>query len=109
MIALPSIGNWRHRTQMDEKQNLVGINQSMSSAGTETRGMGRRQAVRRLLAGAGAAFVVPGLAAGPSMHNHLAGAVTMASAEAKAATPDWTPEFLDAHQTETLTALAERI
>lgn len=73
------------------------------------RGMGRREAVQRLLAGAGGALVVPGLADGHPMHKHLADGATVQAAEAKAGAADWAPEFLDAQQNETLIVLAERI
>jgi hypothetical protein len=74
-----------------------------------SRGMGRREAVQRLLAGAGGALVVPGLAAGHPMHKHLADAATVQAADSKAGAADWAPEFLDAQQNETLIVLAERI
>lgn len=73
------------------------------------RGIGRRQAMQRLFAGAGGALMVPGLAAGHPVHKHLADPATLAAADAKAAVPDWAPEYLDAHQNETLIALSERI
>jgi hypothetical protein len=67
-------------------------------------GIGRRQVLQGLLAGAGAA--IPGAALA-----HPAAATTAAApaAAAKAKAPDWMPEFLDAHQLATLQALSERI
>lgn len=53
--------------------------------------------------------MAPSLAAAHPMHKHLADAATMAAADAKLAAADWAPEYLDAHQNETLVALAERI
>lgn len=73
------------------------------------RGMGRREAAQRLLAGAGGAFVVPGLADGHPMHAHLADAARVQEADTKAGAADWAPEFLDAQQNETLIVLAERM
>ena len=43
------------------------------------------------------------------MHEHLKDSATLAKAAEKAASTNWTPEFLDAHQSATLTVLAERI
>ena len=73
------------------------------------RAMGRREAVQRLLAGAGGALAVPGLAAGHPMHKLLSDATTVQAADAKAGAADWAPEFLDAQKNETLIVLAERI
>jgi len=53
--------------------------------------------------------MVPGLAAAHPVHKHMADESTMATAEAKAAAADWAPEYLDAHQNETLVVLSERI
>lgn len=71
--------------------------------------MNRREMVRRLLGGAGAGFALPGVASAHPIHKHLSDAVTLAEADAQAAEPDWTPQFLDPHQNETLMVLAERI
>jgi len=71
------------------------------------RGTGRRAALQKLLAGAGGALVMPRLALGQSIHKYLAdlaGGATGGDARA-----DWKPEFLDAHENESLVALAERI
>lgn len=53
--------------------------------------------------------MVPGLAAAHPVHKHMADENTMAAADAKASAADWAPEYLDAHQNETLVALSERI
>ncbi len=73
------------------------------------RGINRREMVQRLLGGAGAGFVLPAVAASHPIHKHLTDAAALAEADAKAAAPDWMPEFLDPHQNETLIVLAERI
>ena len=93
-------------------KNIEVIGESGSGAtdiSTSRPGIGRRAAVQRLLAGAGGALVVPGLASGHPMHKHLADAATVLTADAQAGAADWAPEFLDPHQNETLIVLAERI
>jgi len=72
-------------------------------------GINRRQMVQRLAGAVGAGWAVPGVAAGHPIHKHLASESTLAAADEKAAAADWTPEFLDAHQNETLIVLAERV
>jgi len=71
------------------------------------RGLNRRELVQRLLGGAGAGFVFPAVATSHPIHNHLASPSTLDQADAKSAAADWAPEFLDSHQSETLTVLAE--
>jgi len=79
-------------------------------------GMSRRQMVQRLIgtAGGGAALVTlgplanaaegkPGSAVDPNANGQSA------AQQATPATAEWSPQFLDAHQNETLTVLAERI
>ena len=73
------------------------------------RGLNRRELVQRLLGGAGAGFLFPAVATSHPIHNHLASPSTLDQADAKSAAADWAPEFLDSHQSETLTVLAERI
>jgi Gluconate 2-dehydrogenase subunit 3 len=58
---------------------------------------------------AGAGFALPGMAAAHPISKHLADGSTLAQADAKTAEKNWTPAFLDSHQNETLTVLAERI
>jgi hypothetical protein len=65
--------------------------------------------LQSLLGSFGAGFVLPFLADGHPMHDHLADQSKVAAADAQADRPDYTPEFLDRHQLETLAALAERI
>jgi hypothetical protein len=72
-------------------------------------GMSRREVMQRLFGAAGAGLAVPGLASAHPMHEHLKDSATLAKAAEKAASVNWTPEFLDAHQSATLTVLAERI
>jgi Gluconate 2-dehydrogenase subunit 3 len=73
------------------------------------RGISRRQMVQRVLGSAGAGFALPALGRAHPIHQHLADAAVLAAADEKAAAANWTPEFLDAHQNETLIVLAERI
>ncbi len=83
---------------------------------TANSGFSRRQWVRRMLAGTTATAAT--LAAGPAiwgeagghpMSAHLGNDALMDHAEAAAAAPAWAPLFLDAHQSSTLEALAERM
>ncbi len=90
---------------MEKKAELRVVNDG-NSAG---RGIDRREMVRRLLAGAGAGFVLPGVAGAHPIHKHLTDVVTMLEADAKTAASEWTPEFLEPHQNQTLIVLAERI
>jgi len=94
---------------MEKKQANQELKVISNSRPAPTRGMGRREAVQRLLAGAGGVLVVPGLALGHPMHKHLADEATVQAADAKAGAADWAPEFLDAQQNETLFVLAERV
>ena len=80
--------------------------------GAVRRGINRREVVRQLLKGVGAGFAglsFPGVSASHPIHKHLASDSRLAEAEAQAAARDWTPQFLDPHQNETLIVLAERI
>jgi hypothetical protein len=72
-------------------------------------GVGRREMLQGLITGVGAGLAVPGLADAHPMRDHLQEKTRVAAAKAKANEPDWKPEFLDAHQMETLASLAERI
>lgn len=71
--------------------------------------LGRREAMQVLAGAMGAGFTVPGLAQGHPMQAHVANHAAIAQADAKAAAAGGKPEFLDAHQFETLKSLAERI
>jgi hypothetical protein len=73
-------------------------------------GLGRRQWLQGMLGGVGAGLVaIPGLAETHPVHAHLASAARVAAADSKTEAAGWRPEFLDAHQFETLSSLAERI
>jgi hypothetical protein len=73
----------------------------------ERQGMGRRALLQTLAGGVGAAMALP--AEAHPVHRHLASPATVAQADANAAAAAYKPEFLDAHQLETLAAIAERI
>ena len=73
------------------------------------RPLGRREVMRHLLGTAGAGIVIPGIAAAHPIHHHLANGDMMAAADAKATQLDWQPVFFDAHQNQTVIALAEQI
>lgn len=88
-----------------ERENIMDSSQAVSGA----RGITRRQMVRRLATAIASGAALPGVAAAHPVHKHLASPATMERAEGKAADPEWTPEFFDAHQNETFTVLAERI
>jgi len=90
---------------MRQKVELTVLNNSP----TPHAGMNRRQMVKRLAEMVGAGLAVPGVAAAHPIHKHLTSELTLAAAEEKAALADWSQAFLDPHQNETLTVLAERI
>lgn len=90
---------------MAEAPKLRVLNDGPSSS----RRMNRREMVRRVLGGVGTGFALPAVAASHPIHKHLADVAALAAADAKAAASDWAPEFLDPHQNESLTVLAERI
>src|SRR5580698_4550706 len=71
--------------------------------------LSRRRVMQRMLGTAGAGLVLPGLASGHPMHNHLMNGSSLQSADSSASASDWQPGFFDAHQNETLIVLAERI
>jgi hypothetical protein len=71
--------------------------------------MNRREVVQRLAGSVGAAWAIPGVAASHPIRRSLSSDSIMAAAEEKSAAPNWAPEFLDAHQDQTLIVLAERI
>jgi Gluconate 2-dehydrogenase subunit 3 len=68
----------------------------------------RREAVKRLLAGAGAGAAWPLVTASHPVFGHLASEEILAEAE-KLGAQDWKPLMLSAQQNESFTALAERI
>jgi hypothetical protein len=87
---------------MTQENNLRVI----SGGTTTSMRLTRREAMQRLLAGAGAAM--PLVAASHPIYKLLANDAILAEAE-KLGTADWHPVFLSGQQNETLTALAESI
>ena len=94
---------------MENKVRLPVLNNNPNNNPAARPGINRREMVQRLLGGAGAGVVAPGIVAAHPMHKHLMSETTLAQADAKAAAAEWSPEFLDPHQNETLIVLAERI
>jgi hypothetical protein len=90
---------------MEQKMELPALNDLPAPRAS----INRRQMVRRLAGAVGAGMALPGVAEGHPIRRHLTSDSTLAAADEKVATADWTPEFLDPHQNETLTVLAERI
>jgi hypothetical protein len=74
-----------------------------------TRRLTRREIVQSLLAGMGALAAWPQVASAHPIFTHLSDAETLSKADAKAAAANWTPEFLNSHQNQTLVLLSERI
>ncbi|HLW80357.1 MAG TPA: gluconate 2-dehydrogenase subunit 3 family protein [Terriglobia bacterium] len=93
----------------NEKPELRVLSNNSGADYLRQRGINRRQMVQRLLGGAGAGFAAPVLAVAHPVRKHLMSESTLAAADAKADAADWSPEFLDAHQNDTLIVLAERI
>ena len=90
---------------MEKKSALQILDDGKPSA----RSLNRREWIARMLGGATAGIALPGLAAAHPVREHLAHSSTLDMADAQVAAADWAPEFLDAHQAETLAVLAERI
>jgi Gluconate 2-dehydrogenase subunit 3 len=76
---------------------------------TPESGINRREMVRRLMLAGGAGFALPGIAEGHPIARHLANQSAVVETSAKAAKADWSPAFLDQHQSETLEVLGEGI
>lgn len=72
-------------------------------------GINRREMVRRLMIAGGAGFALPGIAEGHPIARHLANQGEAANAASAIEKTDWSPAFLDQHQSETLEVLGERI
>lgn len=75
-------------------------------------GVGRRAVLQSLAGGLGAGLAFPSLAGAQHqhpVHAHLSDGAAVAAADQKATAEGYQPEFLDAHQLETLELLAERI
>jgi hypothetical protein len=78
-----------------------------SNGGSSSRrGMGRREAVQRMIAGPAGSLLVSRLTLRHPIHQQMPEMCSVA-ANPKTIGEEWTPEFLDAHQNETLIALAE--
>jgi gluconate 2-dehydrogenase subunit 3-like protein len=88
------------------KNGPKGEGRSRQSSGRE---IPRREILKRLAGGTGAGLAFPAIASSHPMHKHWLEPATVEAAAAKAADPEWKPEFLDDHQNETVAALAERI
>ena len=74
---------------------------------TTPKTLGRRE-VLGLMGAAGAGLALPAVAQDQPVRDHLAHADRVATADTRASAPGAKPVFLDAHQMETLTSLAER-
>lgn len=87
---------------MEKKRSLPVVKDD-----SERAGVGRRQVLQGLLAGAGAA--IPGATRAHPLSPASASPAAVQAAATKAKAADWKPQFLDAHQLATLQALCERI
>ena len=76
---------------------------------TPVSAVGRRALLQTLVGGAGLGLALPSLGESHPMHEHLHDQARVSAADAKAKTAAWKPAFLDAHQVETVTILAEQI
>lgn len=76
---------------------------------TPAGAVGRRALLQTLVGGAGLGMALPALAESHPMNEHLHDQARVSSADARARAQGWKPAFLDAHQVETLTILAEQI
>jgi len=90
----------------DSQESWYGMIDNGSGAGA---GLTRREMIRRLVNGAGAGAVFAGTAGAHPIYKHLADGALLAAAEAHIPAGAWTPKSLDAHQSETLLLLAERL
>ena len=72
-------------------------------------GIRRRAVLQSLVGGLGAGLAMPALADAHPMQQHAGDHAKITAAHTKAAQAAYKPEFLDQHQLETLTSLAERI
>jgi gluconate 2-dehydrogenase subunit 3-like protein len=78
-------------------------------AGGPPKGLGRREVLQGLMGVAGASLALPAVAEDHPVRGHLANHERVAGADTRASVPGAKPVFLNAHQMETLTSLAERI
>jgi len=77
--------------------------------GAAPKALGRREVLQGLMGVAGAGLALPAVAQDHPVHEHLANAERVATADKRASVPGAKPIFLAAHQMETLTSLAEAI
>ncbi|PYR89890.1 MAG: hypothetical protein DMF84_23030 [Acidobacteria bacterium] len=71
--------------------------------------LGRREVIQRLAMSVGGLVTFPFITAAHPVQHHLRDEAAVGVADRKSQAPEYTPEFLDAHQFETLQVLAERI
>jgi Gluconate 2-dehydrogenase subunit 3 len=71
--------------------------------------LGRREMIQRLAMSVGGLVTFPLVASGHPIQHHLRDNALVGVADAKATAAEYTPEFLDAHEFDTLQVLAERI
>src|SRR5689334_4811229 len=83
--------------------------QVLNDANSKAHALSRREWIARMLGGVTAGVAFPGLAAAHPVREVLTDSSNLTMADASVAAADWTPEFLDSFQAETLAALAERI
>jgi Gluconate 2-dehydrogenase subunit 3 len=93
---------------MSESQPIKTI-PVLSADDVPESGIGRRTMLQTLLGGVGAGLAIPALAEAQHPVQHHVGTSTAAAAQKKAAAATFKPEFLDAHQLQTLTVLSEAI
>lgn len=91
----------------ERTERAVSPRANADGAGPE--GVARRTVLQTLLGGVGATLALPAALDAQSHPVHRHGAAAIAQAQERAAAAPYTPEFLDGHQLETLTALAEAI
>jgi len=78
----------------------------------DRRGLSRREMVQQLLTGVGGSAAFASIGRAGSHHEQVQGSSLSGSGPYDAGpanTAEWSPQFLDAHQSETLAVLAERI
>jgi hypothetical protein len=78
----------------------------------DRRGLSRREMVQQLLTGVGGSAAFASIGHAGSHHEQVQGSSSSGSGPGDAGaanTAEWSPQFLDAHQSETLAVLAERI
>ena len=93
----------------DDKRRDEGGPVEAGAAPDEPSGPGRRAVLQGLLGGVGAGLALPLGAETHPVHQHLADAAKVDRAKAQTKAAAWKAEFLDAHQFDTLSVLAERM